>query len=101
MTTAELLNDLQARGITLVVDGNLRCQGKKSALTSELLEALREHKAEILSLMKCGWCGTPLGGPVNQWWRVLLDAGPVYLCSASCVFKAWPWRMEVGSGNHS
>jgi hypothetical protein len=93
---AELLNELQTKGITLTVDcDKLHYKGNKSALTPELIEGLREHKAEILLLMKCGQCGTPLAGPVNKWWCVLLDAGPIYLCSASCALKAWPWRMEV------
>ena len=96
MTVSDLLSEVQARDVTIVVDsGNLRCQGEESSLTPALIEELREHKAEIISLMKCGQCGTPLAGPVGEWWRVLLDAGPIYLCSASCVFKPWPWR-EVG-----
>jgi hypothetical protein len=49
----------------------------------------------LLAKMLCGWCKAPLAGPVNSWWRVLLDTGPIYLCSADCVYKAWPWRLEV------
>ena len=101
MTVSELLNEVQARGITLVVDsGSLRCWGEESALTPELIKELREHKAEIISLMKCGQCGTLLSGPLSSWWRVLLDSGPIYLCSVSCVFEAYPWRLEV-SHDHS
>jgi TubC N-terminal docking domain len=93
---AELLNQVQAKGIILTVDGDkLHYQGNKSALTPELIEELREHKAEIISLMKCAQCGTLLSGPLNSWWRVLHDTGAVYLCSASCVLKAWPWRDEA------
>jgi hypothetical protein len=100
MTTTELLDEVQARGITLLVDsGNLRCQGEESSLSLELIKGLRERKAEILSLMQCGWCKVPLAGPVNSWWRVLLDSGPIYLCSASCVHQAWPWRgVQVSKG---
>lgn len=98
---AELLNELQTKGITLTVDcDKLHYKGNKSALTPELIEGLRKHKTEILSLMACGHCGTPLAGPLSQFWRVLLETGPVYLCSASCAFQAWSWRMEVANGNH-
>ena len=89
---AELLNELQTKGITLTVDGDkLHYKGPRGALTPELIEGLRERKAEIISLMQCGWCKVPLAGPVNSWWRVLLASGPIYLCSAACAFKAWPW----------
>jgi hypothetical protein len=102
MTTTELLSELELQGITLaVIDGNLRCEGVGSALSEDLVAELREHKAEIISLMKCGQCGTPLSGPLDQFWRALLDAGPVHLCSAECVFEAWPWRMEVVSDNRN
>jgi hypothetical protein len=102
MTINELLNEVQAKGIILTVDdGSLHYQGNKSVLTPELIGELRVNKVEIISLMKCGQCGTLLSGPLNKWWRVLLDAGPVYLCSASCVFEAWPWRMEVAHGDRN
>jgi hypothetical protein len=97
---AKLLNEVQVKGITLTVDGDkLHYKGNKSALTPELIAELREHKAEILSLMKCGKCGTPLAGPVDQCWRVLLSTGAVYLCTAACVLDAYPWRMEVANDN--
>jgi hypothetical protein len=93
----ELLNQVQAKGVILTVDGDkLHYKGNKSALTPELIAELREHKTKIISLMKCGQCGTLLSGPLNKWWRVLLDSGPIYLCSASCVLEAYPWRLEVG-----
>jgi hypothetical protein len=101
MTVPELLDEVEARDIILVVDSdNLRCQGEESALTAELIGALREHKAEIISLMQCGWCGTLLSGPLNEWWRVLDNGQCTYLCSASCVFEAWPWRMDGGGHDH-
>ena len=99
MTASDLLSEVEAKGIILTVDGgNLHYQGSKSALTPELIAELRAHKARIISLMKCGQCGTLLSRPLNSCWRALLDSGPTYLCSASCVFKAWPWRMEDERG---
>jgi hypothetical protein len=97
MTVSQLLSALEVRGVSLVRDEDrLVCVGTGPPLPADLLEELRCHKNEVLSLLKCGRCGTPLAGPVNKWWRVLLDSGPIYLCSASCVHQAWPWRMEVG-----
>jgi hypothetical protein len=101
MTLPELLTELQCRGISLVRDGDqVRCEGKGDSLPLELLQEVRERRAEILeSLGRCGWCKAPLAGPVSDYWRVVHDGGVSYLCSASCVFKAWPWRMEVADGN--
>jgi hypothetical protein len=100
MTAIELLELVESRGVNLAVEGaELYCEGEVSVLTPELIEELRGHKSEILFLMRCGQCETPLAGPLNKFWRVLLDTGLVYLCSTSCVFKAWPWRMEVADDN--
>jgi hypothetical protein len=94
MTAVDLLNEVQARGITLVVGGgNLRCQGENAALTPELITELRDYKAEILSLLICGQCRSPLTGPVNKLWRVLNGGEATYLCSAQCAFEAYPWRL--------
>jgi hypothetical protein len=101
MTLSELLTELQCRGISLVQAGDkVRCEGKGAPLPQELLQELQKHQAELLeSLARCGWCKAPLPGPVGDHWRVVHDAGVSYLCSASCVFKAWPWRMGVADGN--
>jgi TubC N-terminal docking domain len=100
MTVSKLLSELEERSALLVRDGDkLLCKGNGGPLPADLLEELRDHKAEILSLMKCGQCGTPVTGPLNKYWRVLLDAGAVYLCSVPCVQRAWPWKMEVGHDN--
>jgi hypothetical protein len=99
MTANELLSEVEAKGIILAVDGgSLHYQGSKSALTPDLIAELQAHKARIISLMKCGQRGILLSGPLNSWWRVLLGPGPIYLCSAPCVFKVWPWRMEGERG---
>jgi hypothetical protein len=101
MTAVELLTELELQGVMLFVAGDdLRCEGDGAPLSPQLIKELRERKAEIVCLMKCGQCGTPLSGPINKFWRVLLDTGPVYLCSASCALKAWPWRTEVADGNY-
>jgi hypothetical protein len=93
---AELLNQVQAKGIILTVDGDkLYYQGNESALTPDLIEELREHKTEIISLMKCGQCGALLPGLLNKWWRILDNGQCIYLCSSSCVFEAYPWRLEA------
>jgi hypothetical protein len=56
MTPAELVVDLNSRGITVAVNGDkLKCKGKESALIPELLETLRERKAELIALLK-GMC---------------------------------------------
>jgi hypothetical protein len=74
MTITELLNEVEARGITLLVDeSRLHYQGNKSALRPEIINALKERKTEILALMTCGQCGTLLSGPINKFWRVLLS----------------------------
>jgi hypothetical protein len=99
MTANDLLSEVEAKGIILTVDGgSLHYQGSKSALTPDLIAELQAHKARIISLMKCDQCDTLLSRPLKSCWRVLLDSGPIYLCSASCVFKAWPWRMEDERG---
>jgi hypothetical protein len=51
MVVAEVLSAVEQRGITLVVsEGNLRLR-PASALTPELVEELRQHKAEILETL--------------------------------------------------
>ena len=92
-----LLDEVQAKGIALAVrDGTIHYYGPESALTPALIGRLKEHKAEIISLMKCGQCGTLLSGPLNKWWRILDNGQCTYFCSASCVFEVYPWRLEVG-----
>jgi amino acid adenylation domain-containing protein len=51
-TIHELLSYLQSKKVTLWVDGdNLRYRAPKEALTQEIKEKLRQHKAEILSFL--------------------------------------------------
>jgi TubC N-terminal docking domain len=52
VTPAELIVKLKAQGISLVAYGEwLRCRGKQSALTPEVLTELRQHKVELLALL--------------------------------------------------
>jgi hypothetical protein len=99
MAAPEILDEVQARGVTLVVDSNnLRCKGDKAALTSGLITVLKEHKSKILSLMKCGRCHAPLSGPINKQWRVLDGSEATYLCFAECVF--WTFFRELEEVPH-
>ena len=95
MTASELLGEVQAKGITLLVDSdNLRCQGQESVLTPQLIAELREHKAEIICLMRCGKCQSPLVGAINKWWQIIDGDQTSYLCSALCAHQAYPWKLE-------
>ena len=50
---AALLDELRNRGVRITVEGeNLRCRGPKSALTPELCEKLRRHKADLLQIAR-------------------------------------------------
>jgi hypothetical protein len=62
MTPAELVADLNSKGITVAVNGDkLRCKGRESDLTPELLETLRERKAELIALLtKMCFCEPPM-----------------------------------------
>ena len=56
MTAAELVAGLHSQGISLVVNGDrLKCKGKESAFTPELLETLRGRKSELIALL-AGMC---------------------------------------------
>lgn len=53
METSKLLTELQQRGVNLTVDGdNLRYVAPKGALTDELRQAIKDHKAELLELLQ-------------------------------------------------
>jgi hypothetical protein len=59
MVVAEVLSAVEQRGVTLVVNkGNLRLR-PASALTSELVEELRQHKAEILEALSSEVISSP------------------------------------------
>ena len=48
MTAADLIDRLRARGVTLIPAGDRLRYRPASALTADEVEALRQHKAEIL-----------------------------------------------------
>jgi TubC N-terminal docking domain len=79
VTTAELVAAVQAKGISLVVNGDkLQCKGKDSALTPELLGELREHKREImLMLAKMCFCVPPMRAAV-------IDSPACQHCGIAC-----------------
>ena len=53
MTARRLLQTAHERGITLQAQaGRLRCAGPRSALTPDLVAAIRERRAEVLALLE-------------------------------------------------
>jgi hypothetical protein len=48
---AEILTELQRRGVTATVEGNTLCLKPKHAVDANLLARLREHKLEILDAL--------------------------------------------------
>jgi len=51
MTANDLLRDLQARGVTLLADGDTLRFKPKEAVPSELVDELRRRKPELLNLL--------------------------------------------------
>ena len=64
MTAAALLREAAQAGVTVrLADGKPKVGGNPPP---ELLARLREHKAEIVEILKadrCRWCGEPLRWP--------------------------------------
>jgi hypothetical protein len=52
LAATRVLSRVQAHGITLVPDGNRLRFSPASALTPELVEELRQHKEDILSILR-------------------------------------------------
>ncbi len=79
MTGVELLAGLRAQGISLTVNGDkLKCKGKESALTPELLETLREHKADLMALLAAMcFCEAPM--PASD-----IESTPCPHCDVGC-----------------
>jgi TubC N-terminal docking domain len=99
MSVTTLLDDLHKRDIVVDVEpGNLRIKAPKDAMTDELRQAIREHKAELMALLsppsapqsapeplsyikRCSTCGETDWGPISlceQVWGCLTcdDARP-------------------------
>jgi TubC N-terminal docking domain len=86
LTTLEMLRELEARGIRLVVRGDLlSLRGPENLLRQELTERLREHKPAILEAIRhqpaCCECGALLLEP-STWW----GGEP---CHRDCGEAAW------------
>jgi len=64
MTVTELLADVTRRGIELVADGDRLRYRPRSAVTADLAERLKTHKAELLAILGHG--GDPGVAPVGQ-----------------------------------
>ena len=64
MTAADLVRDLQERGVTLVADGGTLRFRPKSALTESDLAALTAMKAEVLATLERPTPSRP-SGPVT------------------------------------
>jgi amino acid adenylation domain-containing protein/non-ribosomal peptide synthase protein (TIGR01720 family) len=71
-----LVTEIAAKGVTLVRDGDaLRVRGAKGALTSELTDALRRHKSDILALLSNRAANVDEGWPIPR--RNGRDAAPL------------------------
>ena len=55
MMISELLDELARRGILLVANGDRLRFHPRDAMTPELLEQLKSHKAEVLAVMDDPW----------------------------------------------
>ncbi|WP_273000753.1 hypothetical protein [Hydrogenibacillus schlegelii] len=52
MTAAELLRELHRRGVRITAhEGRLRCEAPRGTITPDLVEAMRQHKAELMRLL--------------------------------------------------
>ena len=86
MTAAELLRELRRRGVKLTVNGDrLRYEAPRGALTPELLEAMRQHKPELMRMLARPPIPPDLASQVEaalrrgQWVRVETDFGDIIL----------------------
>ena len=108
MTAVEVVSRLQARGLTLVADGDvLRCR-PGSALTPEDLDTLKSMKAEVLAALRRE-VSPPLS-PVrcfacrgSQFWRSVYGVvicGRCHPPADAQLIQAWmdPHRRGFGGG---
>jgi hypothetical protein len=89
VSPADIVADLDSKGISLVVDGDkLRCKGKQSALTPDLLEELRQHKAGILALLTRTACTCdPLPSQTGSDAQAQAGCGPQYERCHTCGYS--------------
>jgi site-specific DNA-methyltransferase (adenine-specific) len=77
----DLIEYLQRRGVKITLSGeNIRFHGSRSALTPEIVDAMKSHKAEIISYLNLETApdGTPLRnnillGDSQQWLKSVPD----------------------------
>lgn len=55
MTAVELLHELHHRGITLQTDGGRLRYHPRDGIPPELVDCMREHKAELVAMLTNGW----------------------------------------------
>ena len=61
MTTLALLEEIKTRRLHLELDGgNVFIEGDEDILTPDLLTELRAHKAELVALLFCRHCASPM-----------------------------------------
>lgn len=98
-TAATLLERLAALGVAVVANGDkLRLQPAES-ISANMVEELREHKAEIISFLNtriiCGTCQHVIDLDVEDWRYRIIDAEP--LCQpcgeqADAEYSSWESR---------
>lgn len=92
MTLASLLTHLDTAGIALVADGErLRWTAPAGALTPDLRDALRDHKAALLACLKAGAPAPALPTPrPGSWSEIDLILPPDWpLAAQGEEGKAW------------
>ena len=97
MTVSEILAELQSRGVTLQVEGDsLKCRGKQSALTPELLDIVRQHKGELLALLAPHACTcNPLLNQKDVGALAQAACGPGIAPCSACGYR---WQCKVCRG---
>ena len=119
MTATEIVSELSRLGVRLEVAGGKLRWRPREAVGAEMLEALREHKAEILEALRGlnvlarvrGWDEIVEAGAVDVCWhchgertsrciscavpapKVRWDKGPCAACKGTG-FLAWPERVQ-------
>ena len=95
MTAAALLDELQARGAVLTVNGDrIQVEAPRAAITPELRAALVEHKPDILRLLR----SPPQRAVPTDQPRFRFTDGPMAMTKnpVICGISAWnPGNPEV------
>ena len=75
MNAVELLAELKERGVQATSEGQLLSLKPRSALTEDLIEELKAHKAEVLSLLEVTEiCAMPLEEFAQAGLRVVVSS---------------------------